>query len=66
MSNTVPDLGIKSYHTSNGHLLALQLHTESVGLSSESYHHVQISFGAHPAYLIGTRGTFPGDKAAGA
>jgi hypothetical protein len=31
------------------------------------HHHIQNSSGAHPAfYLMGTRGSFPGGKAAGA
>jgi hypothetical protein len=31
------------------------------------HHHVQNGSGVHPAsYLIGTRGSFPGSKAAGA
>jgi hypothetical protein len=37
------------------------------GAGNFSLHRVQNSFGAHPAsYPVGTRGSFPGGKAAGA
>jgi hypothetical protein len=37
------------------------------GAGNFSLHNrVQTGSGAHPAYLMGTRGSFPGDKAAGA
>jgi hypothetical protein len=37
------------------------------GVGNYSLHHrVQIGSGAHPAYPVGTWGSFPGGKAAGA
>jgi hypothetical protein len=33
-----------------------------VRMTEVPHHHVQTDLGAHPAYLMGTRGSFPGGK----